>query len=127
MKIVKTVYEGTADELAAYEKARKSSECTVDMKLDISDIENKITDNVCNEISKAFNNSIGTTEEKPKNKVDALRDKILYLCRAQHVTVSEFESLLMKLEKAVNKRKIEITSDVMIPDCTPLSDYYHSF
>ena len=53
MKIFETVYEGTPDELAAY---KKSCECTFNIKLKPSDLENledRITANVCNEISKA--------------------------------------------------------------------------
>ena len=64
---------------------------------------------------------------KDEIKIDALRDQLLEVCRSQHVTVSEFESLILKLEKALAKRKIEITDDVMIPECAPLNNYYHSF
>ena len=50
MKIFETIYEGTPDELAAF---KKSCVCSDDMKLDIENLEDKITANVCNEISKA--------------------------------------------------------------------------
>lgn len=124
MRIFETIYEGSADELAAYEKAKNSSECTADVELNISEIEKKITDSVANDISKVIENSI---EKTTKNKADALRDQILKLCQSQGVTVSEFESLIAKLEKALAKRKTEITDNVLISKDALLNNYYHVF